>query len=555
MFTFLLRQSRKSVFMAVLFGLGSGLATAGMLALVHVVLQHGPDPSARIAWAFAALCLLMPVCRLLSQTLLTRLAQKATLALRLHLGKQILDTELRTLEEIGFHRLVAVLTEDVSAIATGLTSIPALALQAAVLAGCLGYLAWLSGTLLIVVIIFVVLGMASVQIGVLIALKHLRQARRHEDQMFKNLKGLTEGAKELKLNNERQKAFFDGIYRADAESFHHQFFVGNSIFSVAITWAQVLFFLLTGVLLFAIPQMHLVSTATLSGYVITLLYLLVPLDTLGSLLPGLGKSRVSLKNVESLGLSLGREKRHRVAAGVTYGLAAEATEWGKLRLVQLTHSYSNDRDERFMLGPIDLSLDPGTITFITGGNGSGKTTLMKLLVGLYSPEQGTIYLDGKTVDEHNRDSYRQHFSVVFSDFFLFDKLLGFEHPDLDSIAQKYLVRLNLDHKLKILGGNLSTVDLSQGQRKRLALLTTYLEDRPACVFDEWAADQDPIFKDVFYRQMLPELRSQNKTVIVISHDDRYYDVADRVIKLDEGKVVYDSLDESESIVACLVGSH
>jgi putative pyoverdin transport system ATP-binding/permease protein len=546
MFAFLLRQHRQSVFMAIIFGLGSGLITAGLLALVHVILERGPSRALGVAWAFAALCVLMPVCRVLSQILLTRLAQNATLDLRVSLGQQILSTELRRLEQIGFHRLVAVLTEDVSALASGLVSIPGLVLQLAVLAGCLGYLGWLSRSLLVLVIVFIAVGMTSVQVGLRFALQHLRQAREQEDRIFKNLKGLTEGAKELKINEERREAF-EKIYKTDAESFHHQAFVGNSIFSVAVTWAHLLFFLLTALLLFVVPRLHLVSSETLNGYMLILLYLLVPLDTLGSLLPGLGKARVSLRNVESLGLSLDNRFPDQIAG--------ERMEWGTLHVSELTHTYMTDREERFTLGPIDLRFEPGTITFITGGNGSGKTTLMKLLVGLYAPEKGGIYLEGELVSDQNRDSYRQNFSVVFSDFFLFDKLLGFAHPDLDAMARDYLVKLHLDHKLTIREGGLSTLDLSQGQRRRLALLTAYLEDRAAYVFDEWAADQDPVFKEVFYRQLLPELRARNKTVIVISHDDRYYDVADAVVKLDEGKVVYDALAESVTATSLAVGSH
>jgi putative ATP-binding cassette transporter len=69
------------------------------------------------------------------------------------------------------------------------------------------------------------------------------------------------------------------------------------------------------------------------------------------------------------------------------------------------------------------------------------------------------------------------------------------------------------------------------------LLTAYIEDRPIYVFDEWAADQDPFFKRVFYYNFLPELKARGKAVLVISHDDRYYNVADRIIRLDCGSVV------------------
>ena len=80
----------------------------------------------------------------------------------------------------------------------------------------------------------------------------------------------------------------------------------------------------------------------------------------------------------------------------------------------------------------------------------------------------------------------------------------------------------------------STTHLSHGQRQRLALLGAYLEDRPIYVFDEWAANQEPQFRNIFYRQILPELKARGKLAVVISHDDRYFDVADRLIRLTSG---------------------
>jgi putative ATP-binding cassette transporter len=182
----------------------------------------------------------------------------------------------------------------------------------------------------------------------------------------------------------------------------------------------------------------------------------------------------------------------------------------------------------------------GELVFLTGGNGSGKTTLAKMLMGLYLPESGDILIDGQAVTAENRESFRQSFSTVFSDYFLFDSLLGVKGAEGDTQAETYLRELQLNHKVEIKDGIFSTTDLSAGQRKRLALLTVYMEDRPVYIFDEWAADQDPQFKETFYYQLLPELKSRGKLVIVISHDDRYYHVADRIIKLDYGKVEFDS---------------
>ncbi len=133
----------------------------------------------------------------------------------------------------------------------------------------------------------------------------------------------------------------------------------------------------------------------------------------------------------------------------------------------------------------------------------------------------------------------EYFSVVFSDFYLFDALLGLRGADLDARATRYLMELELDDKVQIRDGAFSTTALSQGQRKRLALLTAFLEDRPIYVFDEWAADQDPHYREIFYRRLLPDLKARGKTVLVISHDDRYYHLASRIIRLEYGKVGVD----------------
>jgi putative ATP-binding cassette transporter len=162
---------------------------------------------------------------------------------------------------------------------------------------------------------------------------------------------------------------------------------------------------------------------------------------------------------------------------------------------------------------------------------------MKVLTGLYGQEQGTIRLDGVAVTERNREWYRRHFSAVFTDFYLFDSLLGMDESDLDKRATRGLEELELDDKVQVSDGVFSTTALSQGQRKRLALLTAFLEDRPIYVLDEWAADQDPHYREIFYRHLLPDLKARGKAIVVISHDDRYYHLGDRIVKLEDGKLV------------------
>ena len=220
-----------------------------------------------------------------------------------------------------------------------------------------------------------------------------------------------------------------------------------------------------------------------------------------------------------------------------------ASAWKSLELKNIQFTY-HQKDHPFHMGPINLSFKPGEIIFLQGGNGSGKTTLAKLFLGLYIPDEGELILDGTPITDENRAWFRQHFSAIFLDFTLFEELLGLEGPKIDETATRYLKSLRIDHKVKVKDGKLSTIDLSQGQRKRLALLIAFLEDRPIYVFDEWASDQDPVFREIFYNEILPDLKKRGKTVLAITHDIRYAHIADRIIKLDLGRTEYDRLPDS-----------
>jgi putative ATP-binding cassette transporter len=257
-----------------------------------------------------------------------------------------------------------------------------------------------------------------------------------------------------------------------------------------------------------------------------------PLESILENLPAIAQASIALRKIDTLGLSLASR-----AETIPQDKPNPQPFFNSIELVQITHTYRRENEEsNFTLGPIDLTFHPGELIFIVGGNGSGKSTLAKLVTGLYIPDAGKIRLDGEPITEQNREAYRQLFATVFSDFYLFERILGINLDNLDTQAQQYLRQLQLEHKVQVKEGILSTTDLSQGQRKRLALLTAYLEDRPIYLFDEWASDQDPLFREIFYKQLLPELKHRSKAVLVISHDDRYFHLADRTIELDYGKL-------------------
>lgn len=528
--SFLLRSSWVSVAIAVTTGFLSGGSTAGLIALISYALSHRAS-TAVVAFGFVGLALVSLVTSVVSQVMLIRLSQTAVFRLRLQLSRQILSSELPELEKLGQSRLLATLTEDVQAVSNAVFAIPFLCIDVAIVAGSLIYIALLSWVVLLMVCGFVVVALGSCVILLNRGGKMLAKARDDQDRLFDHFRTVTTGTKELKLHYQRRQAFLEEDLQATAAAYRRHNVYGLTLFASTSSWGRLLFFFAAGFVLFALPRLLEMGVHTLSGYILTFTYLMLPMENLVNNLPILSRAGIALQKIESLGLSLASR------AEIITPPPPINPNWRRLELRGVTHTYHMEQeDSEFTLGPIDLTLSPGEIVFIVGGNGSGKSTLAKLMTGLYIPEQGDIWLDNQPITGENREWYRQHFSAVFADFYLFNRLLGLDNPELDVQARTYLQKLQLESKVTIAGGHLSTTALSQGQRKRLTLLTAYLEDRPIYLFDEWAADQDPTFKEIFYTQFLAELRDRGKTILVISHDDQYFPVADRILKLNYGKV-------------------
>jgi putative pyoverdin transport system ATP-binding/permease protein len=534
--SFLIRYAPGSVAVATLAGIISGVSNTALLALFNMALQPQGYSKTTLVTSFVALCLFLPLTRFISEMLLTKLALNALFDLRMRLSRQMLSAPLRHLEELGAPRLLTALTDDVPVITGTLVVFPLLCINIAIVIGGLIYLGLLSWVVLLMVLGAILLGVLTYQLPIIKAMQYFKRVREETDALFAHFRALTSGAKELKLHKRRREAFLSESLESTAANLRRDNLAGMRIYIAASSWGQVLVFVVIGLVLFVLPSMQTLDVRALTGYTITLLYLMTPLQVIMNTVPNLGRASVALQKVEKLGLEL----KAKGTEGESTVSHAPRGDWRRLELVGVTHRYRREGEtEDFILGPLDLTLVPGEVAFLVGGNGSGKTTLAKLLVGLYIPEEGEVRLYNRPVTDQNREFYRQHFSVVFSDFYLFESLLGLDSPRLDEQASNFLAQLQLTHKVEVKDGALSTTELSQGQRKRLALLTAYLEDRMIYVFDEWAADQDPLFKEVFYYQLLPELKAKGKTVLVISHDDRYYHVADHIIKLEYGKIDYD----------------
>jgi len=526
------RYSRVGLVLAIVVGMIGGLSITALMAVMNTVINSNSAAPKGLLWSFIALCLLTPLSRLTSSMLLSYLNTQATFEVGMGLCRRILGAHLRQLEQIGAARLYATIG-DMGTIAVAVTSLPGLAMNLAIVIGCLIYMGWLSGTLLIGLIMILLLGISVNQIPLIKAQRSFKMARDKTDLWTKHFRAVVEGSKELKLNARRSEAFYLSHLRPTAAEITRFNYLGTVFVAVSGSVTQLMTFIPIGLLIFVPSTLTGARSGIVTGYILALIYMIGPLAGIIGIFENLSIASVSVDKIESLSLPLVKDLPLR------HGRQEKAaSSWNQIVLSGVTHTYYNEEKEQdFTLGPINLEFNTGEMVFVAGANGSGKTTLAKLITGLYVPEKGDIFFNGALVTGETRESYRQNFSMIFSDYFLFESLLSLEQaPDLSRQAGEYLALLQLDHKVKIRGGEISTINLSHGQRKRLALLTAYLEDRPIYIFDEWASDQDPLFRDIFYRQLLLDLKSRGKIVIVISHDDGYYEIGDRIIKLDYGRL-------------------
>jgi len=527
---YLFRTCKREILQVAVLGFLGGASSAGLIAVVNAALHRNRGGSLLLA-GFSLAALLKIISDVLSNVLLLQLTHKCIFTLCDQLCRRVTETSFQRLEEVGPPRILACLTDDVSTLSAAIQEVPRLVVNSAVLAGCALYLAWMSWFAALAALVMVAVGAFCYRFLLARAHRAFRLARAGRDTLFGHFRALTEGIKELKLNQRRREAFLSWEIGRAIENLRAYGVDAMEQHIIANAWTQVAFYLLLAVLLFALPAAGMITQQALTVYVFTALFMVAPLWAVIAALPTFDRGQTALERIEALGLSF---EAGRAPADDPAEVSSVAPRV-QFRAVQFAYARTGNGDG-FTLGPLDLSLSPGELVFVVGGNGCGKSTFVKVLTGLYSPLSGEIEVNGQCVTAAAQESYRQLFSVVYSDFYLFDRLLGISPDELRLKARDYLLALQLAHKVRIEGDMLSTTALSQGQRRRLASLIAYLEDRPIYVLDEWAADQDPAFREVFYTRLLPELKRKGKTVVVVTHDDRYYHLGDRIIRLDYGKV-------------------
>lgn len=527
----LLRPHWLPLTVATVLGMLGGAAITALLATINYSLHSEGGMPAGLLLGFAGLCVLALLGSIISDRGTNYVGQHVIARLRKDLGRKIIAAPIEQIERYRSHRLIPVLTHDIDTISDFAFAPLAVALTTTL--GCLGYLAWLSPPMFLATAVAIVIGSAVQYVARAKGIKGFFEARDKEDELQKHYRAIAEGAKELRISRPRRFQHYSERLQGTADEICDIQLRSINLFNLAKGFGSTLFFIVIGVALAYQSLWPSTDRATLSGFILVLLYMKGPLEGLIGQLPVVSRAQVAFRRIAELSVRFSSPEPNLLLADD----GRPALDFQRLELRDLAYHYPTDDGARgFGVGPLNLTVNRGEILFIAGENGCGKTTLIKLLLGLYAPRGGELLLNGAPVTDANRDDYRQLFTTIFADYFLFEDLLK-GSQDIPAQASRYLERLEIAHKVSLQGQAFSTTDLSTGQRKRLALVQAWLEKRPVLVFDEWAADQDPEFRRIFYTELLPELRAQGKTLIVISHDDRYFNVADRLLRMSAGQIV------------------
>ncbi len=550
MFKELIRQSRGLLAAATAASVARGVCSILMVTQITATLAatQAPGWQSSAALHFALTVLALWLAHMSCNILFERLAHGVHAQSRSFICERVLHADYARLEQVGAPAIQAALTEHSTNVSSFFVSFPAILTNAIVVTGCLIYMATLSGQVFACAALVIGLGALGYHLAHLRAIRHLRQASGEQDRLFGHFRSMLDGAKELRLNGKKRQLFGRGVLGQSIDLVRRERSLGMAIFVAASSWGNFLIYAFIGLVLFVLVGDVPDRGRILTGYAVLFIYMITPLEILLMNVPRANLAKVSARRIDEViqALDNGQPRSTVVALPPQHQAAPELL---RLQLSGVLHRYYHEQhDEFFTMGPIDLSFTPGEVVFLVGGNGSGKTTLAKLLAGLYRPGEGSILLNGRPVtwqpgEEGEQtvpdEQYRQLFATVFSDFHLFESLLETGGAELDARGNQLLEKLYLHHKVQIRDGAFTTRALSMGQRKRLALVVAVLEDRPFFIFDEWAADQDPVFKKVFYHEVLGQLRAAGKTVLVISHDDQYFHLADRMVRMDNGRVVFD----------------
>ncbi|MCC4245245.1 cyclic peptide export ABC transporter [Stappia indica] len=475
-----------------------------------------------------------------------RLVETTKRRLRTELSRRLLDARADFLSRRDHGKVYSIVTHEVNQISYASVNFIQSLEAALVIAFCIPYIFYLSWPSGVATLGAVVIGAIGYLLAQTPAQASAERASRTEWTFFDRVNDVLRGYKELRLRRARRDGLQADI--VDAASRERELKVtAERFFSLGQTVAQGAMMGLLCLIVVGLPLFAGTPTETVLQVLTVVLLTYGPVETVMGNLASFSRAAVARRLIAGLEKDLIAEAE---TDAPTTGPAAPPARFSRIELRGVTATLSEAPpegvnaaapadDERFTVGPLDLVLEPGEVVFISGGNGAGKSTLISLLTGLRRPEGGEILLDGQPVTPANLQDYRDLFSAVFSEFHLFSRLYGLDEAEQDKVPP-HLAELDLAHRVRIENGAFSTLALSTGQKRRLALSVALAEARPIIVLDEFAADQDPVRRKLFYDVLVPQMARDGHLVIAVTHDEHCFDKCDRLIRMEAGRILADT---------------
>ena len=512
----------------------SGLSNAGLLAIVNSASNSAQKDGVNFRF-FAIYIVLFLIFFITKRYSLKNAAieiEKILKGARDRISRKIMKIELITMENLDSSSLFTRLARDTAVISQASFQITGAVQSVIMIFFAMIYIFTISKiAFLLIITITTIITITYLSFSKEFS-RTLLKVDKVEEGFLNSLTSIISGFKELKINfHKREKVLEE--HMGILNNLTNSKIKISDLFVTAIMYGEVFLYILLAIIVFILPNLTSMDSATITKLTAAILFIIGPFGMVVTIAPMVSKTDTAIKNMYDL------EEKLDISSSDTSTdeRLGEFDDFSTIKLEKVGFDYLSDRGEKlFSIGPIDMKIKKGNIIFITGGNGSGKSTLIKTLLGLYTPQRGEIQVDDKVIDKSNIQAYRNLFSIILGDFYLFDRFYGLENVD-EKLVNQLLEEMELTKSTKFIDGRFTNINLSSGQRKRLALILSILEDKPVYVFDEWAADQDPEFRRYFYTKILKNLQAKGKTIVAVTHDDAYFDTADEVLKIDYGRIV------------------
>jgi putative ATP-binding cassette transporter len=518
------------VFMSVV----AGIANAGLLAVVNSAAQavENENLNYRIFAIYIVILLIFYISKRYSLVNSSKEVERVIKNVRERISNKIVESELLTMEKIDASSIFTRLTRDTSVMSQSSLQITNAAESIIMIFFALLYILSISPVSFFIILFSTVIILSMfLSFSKMINIE-LKKINKVEEEFMLSLSSIVDGFKELKMNSRKKNDIIKENHLVLTKLGNAKIINSEKMVTYIMYGQMFLYFLLASVV-FLVPHISSQDSPTIIQVTAITLFIIGPFGMVVGVAPMVSRTNVAINSIYSLEEELDRNSKELL---IDENL--EKIENFKNITLQDSEFYYIDEagESLFGVGPINLNIKQGETIFIIGGNGSGKSTIVKLLLGLYPPKKGSIFVDNELIDEYSQQAYRNLFSIILTDFHLFDRFYGLEDVDRKSV-NKLLIEMQLQEKTKFINGRFTNINLSTGQKKRLALILSILEDKEIYIFDEWAADQDPEFRKYFYTIILKRLKDIGKTVIAVTHDDAYFSVADRVFKMEYGQMI------------------